>query len=115
MPKDSPLLDFDVLFPPAPEHCRLLVACPRHAYSASAIARAVEDCDAQVLNLNVTALPGSGSELIVEIRANHRSPEAISRSLARYDFEVIDAMASDDNATEEMRTRANELLRYLNV
>ena len=43
------------LMPENPETGRLTVACAPADYSASIIARAVEDVDAHLLNLNVTA------------------------------------------------------------
>lgn len=115
-PKDISTSSFEHLFPPTIDQCRLLIECGQGDYCASQIARAVEDCNAQVLNLNVTALPPRRpGGLVVDLRANHRNSEAISRSLSRYGYEVIDAVGPDGPADEAMRQRANELLRMLEV
>lgn len=114
-PKDAPVSDFDIFFPPTPDESRLLVGCRQIDYSASMIARAVEDCNAQVLNLNVTSLPSAQQHLVVDLRVNHRNAEPIARSLARYGYDVIDTRSGSLYETETMRSRANELLRYLEL
>ncbi len=113
--KDNARYEIGQLFPPAPDESNILIGCRRSDYSASRISHAVEDCNAQLLNLNVTALPSEFSELIVALRVNHRNVEAISRSLVRYGFEVLDAHSSNVADDESMRARANEVLRYLEV
>lgn len=114
-PKDERAIDFELFFPHAQDSSRLLVGCRQIDYSASMIARAVEDCNAQVLNLNVTSLSSDPSGLVVDLRVNHRNTEAISRSLARYGFDVIEAQDSAPGETETMRRRANEVLRILEI
>lgn len=114
-PKDAQLIDFSLLFPPAEDESRLLVGCRRRDFSASCISRAVEDCNAQLINLNVTGLSSDEAELVVAIRVNHRNAEAITRSLSRYGYDVLDARSSSEIDNENMRSRANELLRYLEV
>lgn len=110
--------DFSILFPPVPDESRLLVGCRRSDYSASLIARAVEDCDAHVLNLNVTAItsPTEANDLVVDLRVNHRNTLAISRSLSRYGYDVIEARSGDaDSDTDKLRQNANALLHILNL
>ncbi len=114
-PKDARLIDFRHLFPPAEDESRLLVGCRRRDFSATRISQAVEDCNAQLINLNVTSLPSESAELVVALRVNHRNVEAISRSLSRYGYDVLDARSSSEVDDELMRSRANELLRYLEV
>lgn len=114
-PKDTQLIDFSLLFPPAEDESSLLVGCRRRDFSASRISQAVEDCNAQLINLNVTAMPSDMAELVVALRVNHRNAEAISRSLTRYGYDVLDVRSSSETADESMRSRANELLRYLEV
>lgn len=114
-PKDESVLDFDLFFPHVEDESRLLVGCRQDDYSASMIARAVEDCNAQVLNLNVTSLSSAGAGMVVDLRVNHRNAEAITRSLARYGYDVIEAKSGSLHETEKMRSRANELLRYLEI
>lgn len=104
------------LFPRIEESSRLLVSCIPADYSASRIARAVEDADAHLLNLNVTT---DGERLdnrtVAELRVSHRSPLAVARSLERYGFEVVDidhsALTTDPLAGD----RLGELLYYLDL
>ncbi|MBD5251648.1 MAG: hypothetical protein HDR97_05800 [Bacteroides sp.] len=104
------------LFPRLEESSRLLVSCLPSDYSASRIARAVEDADAHLLNLNVTT-DGErlDNRMVAELRVSHRSPLAVARSLERYGFEVVDidhsALASDPLADD----RLSELLYYLDL
>lgn len=114
-PKDNITMDFDVLFPAGGDQSCLLVSCARADYSASMMARAVEDCDAQVLNLNVTSLDGGASKLVVAMRVSHRNPHAVARSLERYGFDVVDVFSDSEEENERMRERANEVLRYLEI
>lgn len=104
------------LFPPVDESSMLLVACRRGDYSASRIARAVEDCDAHLLNLNVTSDTDSAdSGIIAELRISHRNPESVARSLERYGYEVVgtdEPLEADDTL---MRQRYDEFMHYLNV
>lgn len=106
----------DRLYPPRQEASRLLVSCLPSDYSASRIARAVEDVDAHLLNLNVTT---DGERLdnrvVTELRVSHRSPLAVARSLERYGYEVVDvehdALADDPLAAD----RLNELMYYIDL
>lgn len=106
------------LFPPVDESSTLTVACRRRDYSASRIARAVEDCDAHLLNLNVTADSDydMSNRLIVELRVNHRNPSAIARSIERYGYEVVDFETGAANEDDETaRRRLDELIHYLEL
>ena len=92
------------------------MSCITSDYSASRIARAVEEADAHLLNLNITT---DGERLdnrgVAELRVSHRSPLAVARSLERYGYEVVDveheSLTDDDMANE----RLNELLHYLDL
>lgn len=118
----------DYLFPPVAESSRLLVGCRREDYSASRIAHAVEDCNAHLLNLNVTSAGqtagyDSGDEdfvdgkfpVVCDLRVSHRNADSISRSLERYGYTVI--MSSDSEAPDDstLRQRINELFHYLEI
>lgn len=106
------------LFPPVEESVRLRVACRRGEYCASRIAHAVEDCNAHLLNLNVTAGTGdtaASGDVIVEIRAALRNPEALARSIERYDMRVLDVEADTDPDNDTVRQRVNELIHYLEL
>ena len=68
------------LFPQMEESSTLVVTCRRGDYSASRIARAVEDADAHLLNLNVTSdSERSDNRITAELRISHRDPEAAAR------------------------------------
>lgn len=104
------------LFPPRQESSRLLIGCIPSDYSASRIARAVEDADAHLFNLNMTK-DGEmlDNRVVVEIRISHRSPLAVARSLERYGYEILDvehtAMMDDSLASE----RLDELMHYIDL
>ena len=60
--------EYNTLFPAVGDECRMLIGCRRANYSASEIARAVEDCDAQLLNLNVTSLAAEEADLDIAFK-----------------------------------------------
>ena len=109
-------LSIDRLFPQLEESSRLLVSCIPADYSASRIARAVEDADAHLLNLNVTTDGEKlDNRLVAELRVSHRSPMAVARSLERYGYEVVDVDHSALNDDSMATDRLNELLHYLDL
>lgn len=116
LPALSAAPDVERLFPQVEESTRLLAACLPADYSASRIARAVEDADASLLNLNITS-DGSRLEnrIVFELRVNHRSPEAVMRSLERYGYEVMDIEARSIADNDVMNSRLAEVLHYLNM
>lgn len=104
------------MYPELPETCELTVTCPPGQYAASVVARAVEDCDAHLLNLNVTAEPGADGRTVVELRISHRDGHAVARSLARYGYDVTDIRgAAPDPVELAARERINALLHELNI
>ena len=104
------------LMPQVPDASTLTVICDPMEYSASAIARAVEDCDAHLLNLNVTSERTSDGHLMIDLRIDHRNPASVIRSLERYGYEVAGTSASlSDAETQQMRDRVNELIHYLEI
>lgn len=116
------------LFPPVAESSRLLVGCSREDYSASRIARAVEDCNAHLLNLNVTSfgerkdygelsdggLSDGKFQVVCDLRVNHRSAAGVGRSLERYGYTVL-GTSSADEPDDTTASRINELIRYLEI
>lgn len=104
------------LFPQLQESTELTVTCPAGHYSASAIAHAVEDADAHLLNLNVTHGTLPNSETTVELRVNHSRGIMVARSLSRYGYETV-AMHSSDSGAADVTTaqRANALLHLLEI
>lgn len=108
------------LFPLAEDVSEITLVCRRSDFAASAISRAVEDCDAHLINLNVTADPspdGNPDSIVVEIRINRRDPWPVARSLARYGFETADTRTplGHQNIDPEALDRINDLLRRLEV
>lgn len=116
MSKDIKTYQVDELYPAHEGSSHLLLGCRRNDYSASRIAHAVEDCDAHLLNLNLMDDKDRNYDMLVDIRVNRVSGEAIARSLARYGYEVLNFTPGDypdDDST--LKRRVDELLRYLNV
>lgn len=106
----------ELLFPAVGESCELTVECRRSDYSASALARAVEDADAHLLNLNVTARPTSSYDRVaVDLRVNHRNGGSVARSLERYGFTVVELREGYDPDTELTRQRFAELLSHFDI
>lgn len=108
------------LMPPQPEASVLTVACRPDDFSASILARAVEDSNAHLINLNVTDRRLDDGRITVELRTNHLNHDSTARSLERYGYEVIEA-SSLLNGTpsagldDDLRTRAAELLHLINI
>lgn len=110
-------LNTDILFPHLADASSLVIACGQQDYSASVIARAVEDCDAHLVNLNVLADRTPYGGVKVALRIDHRNASAVARSLQRFGYEVMEVESPEayDPGAEQSRDRANELLRYLEV
>ena len=103
------------LFPYNPDSSRFILICNRNDYSASRIAHAIEDCNAHVLNLNVTDDVLSDNMIAVDVRVDRKEIASITRSLARYDFMVINSDDSGNAVSENERQRVAELLRYIDL
>lgn len=103
------------LFPGNEDTSELTIECGRDDYSASAIARAVEDCNAHLLNLNVTSdHPSKAGSVVVDLRVSHRNSGAVARSLERYGFLVTAVDEQHDDPLEaRARQHALELLHIL--
>lgn len=109
--------DKNIYFPPQPDASTLVIACEPKDYLASAICRAVEDCDAHVLNLNVLGGRTEYGAVEVALRIDRRNASAVARSLRRFGYDVVetDAHSQADPGVDHARDRVNELLRYLEV
>jgi hypothetical protein len=103
------------LFPQLNEFTELTVTCPPRHYSASEIARAVEDADAHLLNLNVMAGTEPDSPTTVMLRVNHSRGESVAHSLARYGYDTVEIAGDPGLLNTDMMDRINELLHYLQV
>jgi hypothetical protein len=112
----TPMEKAMVLAPRHDEVSELLLSCHPTDYSASAIARAVEDCDAQLLGLSVTSMRDDNGYPVIALRVNLRDASGVDRSLRRYGFNTIFVGTAHDSArTTRARERANELLHYLEI
>lgn len=105
----------DRLMPFSPDSSRFLVLCHRSDYSAGRIAQAIEDSNANVLNLNVTSDTRADDRIVVDVRVDRKNIDSIARSLARYDYIVEGMTEADDIIEERDRERVAELLRMLDV
>ena len=107
------------LMPPQEDASVLMVACRPDDFSASALAHAVEDSDAHLINLNVTDFKLDDGRIMIELRTNHRNGGSTARSLERYGFEVLDydvpGGVADDDSEFTLRSRAAELLHIVNI
>lgn len=124
MPANNHFPENEYFFPAAGDSSRLLVGCRREDYSASRLARAVEDCDAHVLNLNITSMGEAATAdgaaeypVIVDLRVSHRNADSIRRSLERYGYTVLDALTADDSESADSlsRERIDQLIRFLEI
>lgn len=104
----------DTIFPPNDDSCVILVGCGVDDYVASRLARAVEDVDARLLNLNVTSLHAEGYGVVAELRVSHRNSDSAVRSLERYGFDVLQTSGTVDD-DERLRARYDELMHYLSI
>lgn len=102
--------------PPLQEASRLIVACRADAFSASTLARAIEDSDAHLVNLNVTDHRLDDGRITIDLRTNRRNVSSAARSLERYGYEVISTQGQEDAPADDLfRRRAAELLHLINI
>lgn len=106
----------DAIWPEHADASCFLVACPPQDYSASCFAKAVEDCDAQLLGLSVTGMRDGAGRPVVALTVNSSTTDGISRSLARYGYEVIYASSSQPGPEHDhYMERYGELMHYLEM
>lgn len=99
-----------------PESTDLLVSCPPADYSASAMARAAEDCDAHITHLHLLSQRAENGDLMTALRVNRVDGLAVARSLERYGYRVVSIrspLASD--GMESLSQRAKEVMHYLEL
>lgn len=96
----------------------LSVVCRRDDYSASRIARACEDVDAQLLALSVGRRGGDCDDgiLHVDLHIDLADATAAARSLERYGYRVVDLRHEGGvPAADGLSERIDGLLALLNV
>lgn len=113
----SPAVSFDLtdLFPSVADSSHILVGTGHEDFMASRIAHAVEDADANMINMNVTGMTSAHDRHIIEIRVNHRDPERVARSLERYGYNILDVKSGDGSTNEQLTERLDELMHYLSI
>ncbi len=89
----------------------ITIECSPEEYSASSLARAVEDSDTHLVDL-LTA-PDADGHLKVTLRVRNSDPTSTVRSLERYDYRVVEAHGSGSKMNDAVV--AAERLRALQV
>lgn len=97
----------------ARDDCSIItVECSPEDFSASALAHAVEDTDAHLVDL--ITMPFDNDKLRVTLRVRHSDPSSAIRSLERYDYHVVDSYAGEESLQElEIATERLLSLRAL--
>ncbi len=130
--KDDIKTELERLFPYTEDASTLVVSCPKHDYCASQLCRAIEDCNAHVLNLNIidAGAPGVSNDTgiphfdidyeetprtYIELRISHRNTDAAARSVARYGYTVAYTRDAVGTAKGDIDGRLESLMRILNV
>lgn len=111
----SSLLEAFARMIPSRDDCSIItVECRPADYSASAIARAVEDADAHLVDL--WSSPGPDDSIRVTLRVRLDNPDAAVRSLRRYGYEVAEVAVHHPDALPTLsEERLSALQVFLNV
>jgi hypothetical protein len=90
----------------ARDDCSVItVECPAGDYSASHLARAVEDADVHLVDL--LSVPASEGHIRVMMRVRCTDPTSVVHSLERYGYDVVEVSA---NSYKDEQTALNRLL-----
>ena len=99
--------------PYLPDTSDIELLCTPSEYSASSLAHAVEDADANILSL--LTRPEARGMLRVYLRISHSDPSAAIHSLERYGY-IIDKASGLSYADADISARRlSELAHYLNI
>lgn len=101
------------MMPPRPESSVINVICTPAEFSASAIARAVEDADAHLLDMHT--LPAPHGNLQVVLRISRMDPAGAARSLRRYGFTVSSTESRVNTDQEQSLVRLQALQRFFDI
>ncbi len=112
---DVKIHDLEHLFPYVAESSELTIECSRSDYSASTIARAIEDAEAHLLNLNVTAAESTAGMIQVALRVSHRNAGSVARSLERYGYNIVEIHSGYDADSALTALRIEELLTHMEI
>lgn len=91
----------------------IVIECAAGDYSASHIARAVEDTDVHLVDL--FSAPAEEGKVRVTLRARCLDPAAASHSLERYGYSVVETSGDHYQDGEVAMERLLGLQSYLNV
>ncbi len=83
-----------------------------HDYSVSEIARLVEENDAKILSLYLSAIPDT-TKIEVTLKINKMDLSPIIQTFNRFNYTIVASIFEDEN--EELQDRYDSLMRYLNV
>ncbi len=81
-------------------------------YSLQQIARIVEENDAKILSTSVS--PGDNGKIEVHLKISQPDVNPILQSLERFSYDVK-ASYQEQEYTEDIKKRYEELMRYLNI
>lgn len=101
------------LITPRDDSSVLLVECAPQDYSASHIARAVEDVDAHLVDL--ISHPAPDGMLHVTLRVRTTDPTQAAMSLERYGYRVIESTHAPEIETSILAERLASLQALMNV
>lgn len=91
----------------------LVLEMNQNDYSLAEISRIVEENDAKVLSSNITS--SADSTLIeVTLKINKEDLAPIMQTFNRYDY-VVSAVFQESTYEEDMRSRYEELMKYINM
>lgn len=110
---DSMLEGLGSLIAARDDSSEISLECSPAEYSASSIARAVEDTDAHLVDL--LTRPGDDGMIRVTMRIRHNDPSAAVHSLERYGYNVTEAHGKANGDISLAAERLLELRALLNV
>lgn len=91
----------------------LTVECPAEQYSASALAHAVEDADAHLVDL--ISRPAENGNVRVMLRVRSEDPGPAASSLERYGYSVIERSEGESGVSDILAERLANLQALINV
>lgn len=91
----------------------ITVECPAEHYSASALAHAIEDADAHLVDLISHPAENGNIRVMLRVRSEDSSPAA--SSLERYGYSVVECTSGDSGATDILAERLANLQALINV
>lgn len=111
---ESSLLDgLNRLISPRDDSSLVVVETTPADYSASLLARAVEDADVHLVDL--LSAPGKGDRILVTLRVRTEDPSGVVSSLERHGYEVVETSAEISRNVETAMERLLSLNTLLGV